>query len=153
MHATDEKTALQYALRLLARREYSQAELFQRLQRKGLCIEAAKTILTHLQDKGWQSEMRFVQQFVQHNIDKGYGPKYITLALLARGVSHQLIEKHLPRDEEFWFLQLKKVQRKHFSDALPEGADAFSKQFRFLLRRGFDKRLTILLLQGEEINS
>lgn len=87
---SDEKEAYGRAIKLLARREHSQRELFQKLCKAGFDEISIDNTLQKLVLKGFQSDQRFAELFVEQRFNKGYGERDILAKLGQRG-----IERHL----------------------------------------------------------
>ena len=77
----DAALALNAALRLLTRREYSLYELKVKLLPR-FTHDAVNTALTKCINEGWQSEKRCAQMLLRHCVFSYYGP--LKLSLLAR---------------------------------------------------------------------
>ncbi|QLH43278.1 MAG: regulatory protein RecX [Coxiellaceae bacterium] len=82
-------------MRLLTRREHSQAELALKLKQRGFSPIIIEQVLTEMDTSGWQSDVRFVTAYVRQQAAKGYGPLYITQALKQRGIEMELITAEL----------------------------------------------------------
>ena len=83
-------------MRLLARRDYSQAELAQRLRQRGHEGAVIAAALAECQLQGWQDDLRFARQFVASRYRNGYGPLRISAELRQRMRSLSL--QAFPRD-------------------------------------------------------
>lgn len=125
----------QYCLTLLARRDYSEFELTQKLSARGASAEQITAVLSHVQAKGWQSDTRFVENYTQYRTNKGIGPRKLAYELRNRGIEPTLIEDVV--DETVWLEKAKLVRIKRFGAALPANPAERAKQVRFLLQRGF----------------
>lgn len=77
-----------YCLQLLARREYSQAELLKKMSVKfpDLGSVARASVLKRLVSAGYQSDERFANAMVRYGIDRGYGIRRIQQTLKQKGV-------------------------------------------------------------------
>ena len=125
----------QYCLTLLARRDYSEFELSQKLSARGASAEQINEVLSHVQAKGWQSDTRFVENYTQYRSNKGIGPRKLAYELRNRGIDTTLIENAV--DDTAWLEQAKLARYKRFGVALPTNPSERAKQIRFLLQRGF----------------
>lgn len=125
------------ALGLLARREHSRLELKQKLQMRGFAAEAVALVLDELEAQGWQSDLRFAQQYVRSRIARGYGERHIRSELMKRGVASEVVSEVLSASVEFWQEQLTQVWASHFSGHKPTDYPDQLKQMGFLQRRGF----------------
>lgn len=125
------------ALRLLARREHAKNELIRKLLQRNFKLENILPVLETLTEKNWQSDERFVENYIRSCINKGYGPLKIEAALRERGISSAMITQYLPHDRDFWSEQIKKVWEKKFSRVDKTDHSSVIQQQRFLLSRGF----------------
>jgi regulatory protein len=126
-----------WAYRLLGRREYSVAELDQRLRLKwpGLGPEPVGELLDALVAENLLSDERFTESFVRSRIQRQQGPLKIRAALRAKGVADSLIARELERQGDAWAdLAAQWLERQH---AGPLDYEARGKFYRRLLNRGF----------------
>lgn len=88
------------ALRYLARRDYAEQELVQRLRRRGADADAVAETLARLKQSGYLSEERFAAGRVRQRRDfSGRGRSAIRAELRELGVDEAVIDGAL--DEEF----------------------------------------------------
>ncbi|WP_428603733.1 regulatory protein RecX [Sedimenticola sp.] len=131
----------QAAIRLLTIREHSRVELRRKLQSR--CDEPTllEQVLDGLELRGYQSDARFVEQYVTGRKQKGFGPVRIRQELQERGVASTLIDPQTdPRDSE-WQVLLQACCRRKFGDTLPADFKERAKRARFLEYRGFPSEL------------
>lgn len=82
------------ALRFLAQREHGHAELIAKLcQRYPDARAQAVLIVAALNEKGYQSDLRFAQAFLRARMQRGYGPRAIAFMLQQKGVEKPLISR------------------------------------------------------------
>jgi regulatory protein len=125
------------ALNLLARREHSERELRRKLLAKGFDQTDIQTTLSALINEGLLSNTRFIEAYVHHRRQKGYGPLRIQAELNARGISEDLIEHHLNIADNAWLTHAHHVWKKRFKGTFPRDFKARAQQMRFLQYRGF----------------
>lgn len=125
------------AIDLLARREHSRFELYQKLRKKGCASHLINQILDELRDKKWLSDERFIESYINHRAGQGYGPIRIRQELIERGAANYLIEEHLNESASKWIALAEQVRCKKFGPTLPTEISERVKQFRFLQYRGF----------------
>ena len=127
------------AMRLLARREHSRAELRGKLVGRGFENDSVEELLQGLEDQDLLSDERFAMSLIASRAETGYGPKRIDLELRNRGVSEELAREALAKAEVDWGQQVTdQVARKFGSDpaqTFPEWA----RRARYLERRGFSQ--------------
>ncbi len=130
-------------IRLLARREHSQKELFDKLLLRGFQYEDCKPVIMELAGRGWQSDQRFSESFVRQRILKGYGPYRITQELKQRGVTMSGIELEslVEEIEGCWLNVIERVYLNRYSDDITVTSSEWLKRNRFLLQRGFSADL------------
>ncbi|MFN8770480.1 MAG: regulatory protein RecX [Neisseriaceae bacterium] len=123
------------ALSLLAIREHSRKELFNKLKKYAQNDADIITILDELEKNGYLSEERFVENYVTVK-KKKYGSLKIKYLLHNKGASSQLVNNYITKidkDDEIelaYQLLLKKI-----SDDLSDKSVA--RGIRFLQGRGF----------------
>ncbi len=132
-----EGAARRVALRLLARREHSAAELRAKLIRRGNSPALADNLLARLIREDHLSESRFAEVFCQSRFERGYGPIRIEHDLNTRGVPVEVIGNTLAMFENQWMERLSEVHRKRFQGGAPRDAAERARRIRFLRYRGF----------------
>ena len=134
----DERLAIeQTALRLLATREHSIAQLRHKLFARGGAELQVEQVLEGLVDQGLLSEARFTARYVEERMHKGFGPVRIRAELGQRGVGDDLIDVHLPMDEATWMALLARTHDRKFGRLPPADQTDFARRARFLEYRGF----------------
>jgi regulatory protein len=145
---TAEKTEAA-AVRLLARREHSTAELRRKLQSKGHAPEQVAAVVEKLAAKRLVSDDRFLANFVDHHARRGQGPIRIRAELRQQGIAAERIEQELDRAAVDWAALAAQVRRRKFGAGLPRAAAERAKQARFLQYRGFDHEQIRAALRSE----
>lgn len=129
------------AIRLLARREYSRAELERRLAIKGHDPAAVAETLDGLADENLQSDVRFAVVFVRSRIARGQGPIKIRAALNERGIERELALSALDNAQSAgdvdWFSLACDTLARRFTGPGAEPRERARRE-RFLAGRGFD---------------
>ena len=124
------------AMNLLARREYSRAELRIRLVRK-YPSSVVETVLDRLVEEKLQSDERFTESFVRVWQGKGYGPMRIRQELRVREVDELLVEAHLDIDGEQWQEGAFRMLQKKFGQDSTGDRLLELKKMKYLQQRGF----------------
>jgi len=141
------------AMRLLARREHSRAELRGKLVGRGFENDSVEELLQGLEDQDLLSDERFAMSLIASRAETGYGPKRIDLELRNRGVSEELAREALAKAEVDWEERVTdQVARKFGSDpaqTFPEWA----RRARYLERRGFGQDAIRLAIGNFERNT
>jgi regulatory protein len=136
------------ALRLLGRRDYTAAELRQRLTDRGFAPDLVDATLADLRAQGLQNDTRAALAHVRTaSRVKGRGPRRIKYELQARGVPADAIEESTasltPEDVKETLERLLARQRL----TLPLPADERRRLFQRLIRRGFSVDAILAVLK------
>jgi regulatory protein len=126
-----------FAVRLLARREHSRAELARKLGRRGVPEDLVAATLEALGARRLQSDTRYAETLVASRIGRGQGPVRIRRELAEQGVSAAEIDAALDAAEADWFELAREVRRRRFGAAPPTDWNERARQARFLEYRGF----------------
>ena len=135
----DESGLRHKAIELLARREYSYAELETKLLPYSETEEPIYTVLDWLIEMGLQSDARFAKMYVRSKGLAGYGPIRIRLELKQKGINEFLMEDafHEAESEISWSDEVDRlIEKKSKSLDLAEPKDK-NKVMGYLQRRGF----------------
>lgn len=137
-----QRRCLDVAYSLLARREHSRHELYNKLKQRDNCAEDdIDELLDLLAADNIQSDERFVESMVRSAINKGQGPVKIRYKLREHGVSSHLITEYLDNADVDWMDVLHQARCKRFGDAKPADYPTQAKQSRFLATRGFSAEM------------
>lgn len=126
------------ALRLLARREHSAAQLRRKLASRGHDRESAGEVVEQLTQAGWQSDARFAEALALARAEQGFGPRRIVAELEASGVPGAQIRSAMESLDFDFRAQAQRMQRKHFGEVPARRGADWQKQYRYLVGRGFD---------------
>lgn len=123
------------ALRLLARREHSRAELRRKLvphAEEGVDLES---LLDDFTRRGWLSEERFIEQAVRTRASR-FGPMKIAHHLRDKGIGEERIATAMAQARAGEADALEAAWRARFGHP-PASAKEKARQVRFLQGRGF----------------
>ena len=134
----------QRAIRLLARREHTRAELLNKLTPHGT-PEEIESVLNDLASIGLQSDARFAESFLRSKAAR-LGAARLRQALRSRGVDAALIASQLASAELPDELELTRAVWTRKFAAPPADAREWAKQARFLQGRGFSSETIRKLL-------
>ncbi|PIE42169.1 MAG: hypothetical protein CSA49_00555 [Gammaproteobacteria bacterium] len=126
----------QYAMTLLARREYGANELRQKLARKG-SAEDADAVLCWLQENNLQSDDRFAQMLLRSKSLRGYGPLRIRQEMKQKRLDNQAVLQAFEGFEGDWFEQALQTYQKKYSKPLGKEPKERAKRQRFMSYRGY----------------
>ncbi|MFT3818367.1 MAG: regulatory protein RecX [Rubrivivax sp.] len=149
------------ALRLLAQREHSRAELERKLWPRLLRDDAAdadvdeddlrrrlQQALDELQQRGLLSDRRTAEALLHAKAPR-YGTRRLQALLQAKSLAPELVDETLRRAGETELARALEVWRRRFGTA-PADARERARQMRFLLARGFEPAIAqrVLKLSG-----
>lgn len=142
----------QRALDYLAKREYSVAELAQKLntvaRQYELDTEEIPEILADFKKRNWVSDTRFTEQILHARKSK-FGSARIAHELREKGVSDELISEAVQDVKIDELANAKTVWRKKY-DAPPQTREEWAKQARFLQSRGFGFEIIKKVINEQE---
>lgn len=124
------------ALRLLAQREHSRAELLTKLARHVQEGDDLPATLDQLEKAGWINEER-VAESVLHRRAPRLGTQRVLQELRAKGLDEALVRAQADRLKETELDRAQAVWLRRFGQA-PESPQEQARQMRFLAARGFD---------------
>jgi len=141
---------------LLARREHSRQELFQKMQQRGYGSELINSNLDDFIERDWLSDSRYAEMLLRSRILKHHGPVKIKMELKQKGVSELIIHQCFDSFSEdndgigkdilgtdsielhnLWPKLATMALKKKFASQ-PTDQKERVKQYRFLQQRGFE---------------
>lgn len=134
------------ALRLLARREHSRAELARKLEQAGFATGDIEPLLGEFEAKNWLSDRRFAESFVADHRARA-GSVKLAYDLRQRGVADAIIEAVLGENRDSELERAREVWRKKFGVAPADSAEK-ARQMRFLQSRGFAPDVVRRVIHG-----
>jgi regulatory protein len=123
------------AMRFLARREHSRAELRRKLAPKVTEGEDLDALLDDLAKRGWLSDARYAEQSIRAHARR-FGPLKLAQQLRSGGVDDDTIAAGFRAAGDDGASSLDRVWRTRFS-APPADEKEKARQVRFLQGRGF----------------
>ena len=142
------------ALRHLAQREHSRAELERKLARHVQDTDEASAAaqiaaaLDELAAKGLLSEARTAAS-VLHSQGRRYGVRRLKQTLQGKGLAPELVAGTLQQARETELQRAQEVWRRRFGSP-PANAQERARQMRFLAGRGFEGEVIRRVVQGAE---
>ncbi len=128
------------ALDLLARREHSLHELFEKVCERHAELDPdsiVRPVLEQLATDNLQSDQRFVEAWVRYRSTRGDGPLKIAASLKTRRIDSNLLKQAIYDTGPDWVVLCREALHKKFRlSARPTQAE-LAKMQRFLLQRGF----------------
>ena len=135
------------ALKLLARREHSRAEIARKLAVHAEDPAEIERVLDDFEQRGWLSERRVVEQVV-HAKRRRYGARRIENELRQKGISAEAVSAALSGLKASELESAREVRRRKFGDRLPRSPAERARQVRFLQGRGFDLDVVMKVIKG-----
>ena len=125
---------------LCSRREYCSAAVLGKLRQKGLDDKDAAAVLDRLVRERYVDDARYARAFVRDKaLLAGWGPRKISFALSAKGISKEVVEEALeevsPEDSEARMCQVLSAKWKSVSGKTLY--ERRTKLLRFALSRGY----------------
>lgn len=136
------------ALRLLAGREHSRAELEKKLAPHEQEPGEVQRALDELQAKGFISEQRVVESVI-HRRSARLGAGRVKQELQAKGVSAEAVAEAVDRLRGTETERAREVWRKKFGEPAADAAGR-AKQMRFLASRGFSAEAIRRVVRGAD---
>ena len=136
------------ALRYLAQREHSRAELVTKLSRHLEEGDDLNAVLDALEAKGFISAERLVDS-VLHTKAARFGANRVAQELRHKGVDAKLIADAMDRLRGTELQRAREVWRRRFGEQ-PSTPQERAKQMRFLASRGFGGEVVRRVLDGAE---
>jgi regulatory protein len=141
-----EPTLAARALRLLARREYTRAELERKLSPHVEDPAVLQSLLDDFTARGWLSETRAVEQLVRAKRGR-FGAARIRQALIDKGAPQHLIAPALENLKESELETARAVWKRKFR-APPSDTAERAKHVRFLQSRGFSLDIAMRVVRS-----
>lgn len=136
------------ALRCLAAREHSRAELLRKLAPHVQEGEDLGAVLDDLEAKGFISEERVVASVLHRRADR-MGAARIRQELQAKGLAPEAVQQAVAQLQGSELERAREVWRRKFGGPADD-AQGRGKQVRFLMARGFSGDVVYRVVRGEE---
>ena len=137
-----------YAFAVLTRREYSKAELIEKLALYAMNRDEVLKLVDELATQNYQSDQRVAEIMLSSQKRKGKGPNRIKLALKSKKIDSSLIQEELKETD--WNEQAYQLKVKKFGLTVEKEAKLKAKQIRFLMYRGFEMDAIIKAITRKE---
>ena len=125
-----------YAFAVLARKEYSKADLIEKLATWAQDRDEVLTLVEELSANHYQSDQRVAEMTVRSQVRKGKGPNQIKLALRAKHLDKELVKEDIAEID--WYEQAYQLKVKKYGTDVSKDPKIKAKQIRFLQYRGFE---------------
>ena len=138
------------ALRALARREYSRAELHAKLLPHVAKTDDVGVLLDDLETRGWLSDARALEQTVRIRSVR-FGTQRIAHELRQKGISDELISAAIPQLKQGELEAARAVWHRKFATP-PQDQKEKAKQVRFLQSRGFSMDVIFKVMRISDVD-
>ncbi|ENU38848.1 regulatory protein RecX [Acinetobacter johnsonii] len=125
-----------YAFAVLTRKEYSKAELIEKLATWAMHREEVITLVEELSAQNYQSDQRVAEITLSSQKRKGKGPNRIKMALKTKKIDTGLILEELKETD--WGEQAYQLKVRKYGTEVATDPKLKAKQIRFLMYRGFE---------------
>lgn len=125
-----------YAFAVLTRKEYSKADLIEKLALYAEHRDEVIALVEELARENYQSDQRVAEMMLSSQKRKGKGPNRIKLALKNKKINSELIQDELKETD--WVAEAYSLKVKKFGKTVERDPKLKAKQIRFLQYRGFD---------------
>ena len=144
--------ALRYSLLLLKYRARTENEICQRLKEKGWGNPEIIKVITWLEDNKFLNDKNFVNLFIESSLNKGWGPKRVSVYLNKFGIAFDFIKNINEQDDSFIKVLRENIKKKisAYSNQKCEigKKKILDRIFRSMIAKGFDAEVVL-----REINS
>jgi regulatory protein len=118
---------------------------------RGYETEAINWVLSELISLGIQSDQRYAEAYTHMRTRKGFGPLRIQAELRHRGISDEIVQRVINKNDQIWLEQIQKVRQKKFGATIPRDFTIQAQQVRFLQSRGFSSEQIKQILRYSSI--
>ncbi|WOE40172.1 regulatory protein RecX [Acinetobacter chinensis] len=137
-----------YAFAVLTRREYSKADLIEKLAMYAQNRDEVIELVNELARENYQSDLRVAEMMLRSQVRKGKGPNRIKLALRSKSLDRTLIQDDL--NEIDWYEQAYQLKIKKYGVNVEKDQKLKAKQIRFLQYRGFEMDVIMKAISRKE---
>ncbi len=137
-----------YAFAVLTRREYSKADLIEKLALYAMDRDEVLRLVDELAKENYQSDQRVAEILLSSQKRKGKGPNRIKLALKSKKIDASLIQEELKETD--WNEQAYQLKVKKYGTQVEKEPKLKAKQIRFLMYRGFEMDAIIKAITRKE---
>lgn len=140
--ASSPERVYQYALKLLAARDYTSSKLSTKLGARSFAEADVETAVRRLTDEGWLNDRRFAERFAESSLASGrfVGPR-LRLEMRRRGVPAGLIDDvfgQMQGEHDEWEGAASVLERRYPGFSFKTADDREKRRvLSFLQRRGF----------------
>lgn len=137
-----------YAFAVLTRKEYSKAELIEKLALYAESRDEVTTLVDELSRENYQSDQRVAEIMLSSQKRKGKGPNQIKMKLKNKKIDTALIAEELKETD--WVQQAYELKVRKYGNEVTKDPKIKAKQIRFLMYRGFEMDAIIKAISRKE---
>lgn len=137
-----------YAFATLTRKEYSKADLIEKLCLYAENRDEVIELVEELAKENYQSDQRVAEMTVRSQVRRGKGPNRIKMALRNKQLDKALVTEDLTEID--WYEQAYQLKVKKYGPEVALEAKLKAKQIRFLQYRGFDMDTIMKAIRRKE---
>lgn len=126
-----------YAITLLAKKDYSSGSLHRLLSKLTEKEEDVDRVVRRLSDNHYLNDTQLINNLIDKHIKKLHGPTRIKQEIRQKGFPQELIEQKIEASGIDWYSLAKEARIKKFSDTPPSEQKEKAKQIRYLQYKGF----------------
>lgn len=147
---TDTAQLKRMALNWLSRRDYSEAQLCQRLSAKGGSAADIAEVIAWCKHNNYLNPQRYLEMLLRSRVNKGYGLNYIVQECRQQNISREQVLQTAQMLEIDWFSLARELyQKKYGASEISDYKDKL-KRMAYLQRRGFNnEQIQFALNQSE----
>lgn len=125
------------ALNWLSRRDYSEAQLSQKLRQKGALPEQLAEVISWCKAQQYLDESRFLSMLIRSRARQGYGYNYLLQQCRAQNIRPEQLNACIAAlNIDWWALATEAYQKKYGDSPIADYKEK-TKRMAFLQRRGF----------------
>ena len=137
----DEKRSWNYLLMLLSKQAYTEQQLCQKLNQKGVDKALINKLILKLRNLDLLDDGLYAKQYIASRQYKK-GPQVLRKELLLKGISEEFIEQGLSElDDEYQLQAVINILKKNFWRFEGDELKKRQKAYTFLVRRGFSAEI------------
>lgn len=125
------------ALNWLSRRDYSEAQLSQKLRQKGALPEQLAEVISWCKAQQYLDESRFLSMLVRNRARQGYGYHYLLQECRTQNITAEQLNACVAALQLDWWSLASEAYQKKYGDSPIADYKEKTKRMAFLQRRGF----------------
>ena len=142
------QTPLAYAYSLLARRDYSEARLTEKMQAKGFTPRGVADTVATLKRRDHLDDGRLAAALAERFVEQGFGPAGVRAKLGQRGLHDDAIERALTANgERTPHEAARRLVETRYSPDVLANQRTYARAYRLLIRRGYASETAAQVLE------